>query len=440
MTETTCGTEGERCANSLHRHSRELPAGREGLLEWEAERFHLATETLGLDSALVCALHCAVRSVEIEIPLLRDDGSLTVFTGYRVQHSTALGPAKGGIRFHPGVTGAEVTALARLMSWKTALAGLPFGGAKGGVPVDPTTLSTRELWDLTRRYTVGMLPVIGPEVDVVAPDLGTDARVMGWVLRAAAEAGLDDPRLVTGKPPILGGTAFRASATGVGVAHVAERAFTHLEGPFDRARVAVEGFGSVGRWAAREAADRGAKVVAVADITGAIYAEDGIDLPDLEAWVAGGRPLVEYPRADTVDGSVLTVPCDVAIPAAMEGTVTVEVARELSARLLVEGANGPTRPEAEAILADRGVPVVPDLVANAGGVISSYFEWVQNHQRLPWSIEVERRRVLERLDEVWDQLATVPPEKWRIHALATGIGRVVEGMVASGEILDGEGR
>ena len=432
-----CGTEGERCTNSLHRHTRSLPPGREGLLEWEAERFHLATETLGLDASLVCALHCAVRSTEIEIPLPRDDGSLTVFTGYRVQHSTALGPAKGGIRFHPALTGAEVTALARLMSWKTALAGLPFGGAKGGVPVDPSTLSTRELWELTRRYTVGMLPVIGPDTDVVAPDLGTDARMMGWVLRAAAEAGLDDLRLVTGKPPILGGTAFRAEATGVGVAHVAERGFTFLGGRFSDARVAVEGFGSVGRWTAREASDRGAKVVAVADVTGGIFSEDGLDVADVEAWVAGGRPLVDYPQADPVEGSVLTVPCDVAVPAAMEGTVTVDVARAVEARLVVEGANGPTRPEAEAVLADRGIPVVPDLVANAGGVISSYFEWVQNHQRLSWTADVERRRVLERLDTVWEHLTSVPTEKWRIHALATGIGRVVEGMVASGQILDG---
>lgn len=427
---------GERCRNSLHQHGRsfEMDTSDGGLLDWEAARFQQAADRLGLDPAYACALHCAARSVEVELPLERDDGSLEVYTGYRVQHSHALGPAKGGIRYHPSVSAAEVTALARLMTWKTALAGLPFGGAKGGIPCDPLRLSSRELRRLTHLYTVGILPVIGPDTDVVAPDLGTAAETMGWILHAAEQAGRGDPRLVTGKPEILGGTKFRAKATGVGVAHITGLAYRHLGGEIDKARVAIEGFGSVGGWAARELADRGASVVAVSDVTGGIRAGAGIDVEALMAWVADGRPLGEYPDADPNDKSVLQVPCDVVIPAAMEGTLDVSIASLVEARLVVEGANGPTTPEAEANLHQRGVAVVPDLVANAGGVISSYFEWVQNHQRFPWPEQEERQRVLDRLEQVWDSLAPHPHTDWRLAALTTAISRVMDGMEAGGTI------
>ncbi len=427
---------GERCRNSLHKHGRlfemETPGG--GLLDWEAARFQQAADRLGLDPALACALHCAARSVEVELPLERDDGSLEVYTGYRVQHSHALGPAKGGIRFHPSVGVAEVTALARLMTWKTALADLPFGGAKGGIPCDPLRLSSRELRRLTHLYTVGILPVIGPDTDVVAPDLGTTAETMGWILSAASQAGRGDLFLVTGKPEILGGTRFRAKATGVGVAHVTDLAFQHLGGRIDRSTVAVEGFGSVGRWAARELADRGASIVAVADLTGAIHTRNGLDLTSLDKWISQGRPLSDYPDADPFEDSVLQTPCDIVIPAAMEGTLDIDTATKVEARLVVEGANGPTTPEAEALLLEQGIAVTPDLVANAGGVISSYFEWVQNHQRLPWPEQQEREGVLERLDRMWDLLAQEDPADWRSTALTTAIGKVVEGMRAAGQI------
>lgn len=435
--EEGCGAEGERCRNSQHRHGAATSetAHGGGLLDWEAERFQRATETLGLDAAVTCVLHCAARSVEVEIPLERDDGSLEVFTGYRVQHSMALGPAKGGIRYHPDVDAAEVTALARLMTWKTALADLPFGGAKGGVPCDPAKLSTRELRDLTHHYTVGMLPVIGPDTDVLAPDLGTNSAVMGWVLRAATEAGRGDLRLVTGKPPILGGTAFRAKATGVGVAHVADLAYRHLGETLEDARVAVEGFGSVGRWAAVELVDRGATIVSVGDVTGAVHAEAGLDLRGLIEWIDRGHRLAEFPGADTLDTSALTVPCDIVIPAAMEGTLDQDVATRLSARLVVEGANGPTTPDAEATLADKGVAVVPDIVANAGGVISSYYEWVQNHQRMSWPEADERDRVLQRLETTWNLIAGTSAGEWRIQAVAIAIGRVIDAMTAAGMLL-----
>lgn len=409
-------------------------------MDWEAERFHRATTRLGLDPAVACSLHCARRSIEVELPLERDDGSLEVYTGYRIQHSSALGPSKGGIRFHPDVNAGDVTALARLMTWKTALAGLPYGGAKGGIPCDPARLSRRELRELTRLYTLGILPVIGPETDVPAPDLGTGPEVMGWMLHAAEEAGKGDPSLVTGKPVILGGTAFREKATGVGVAHVADLAIRHLGGRIEEARVVIEGFGSVGRWAATELADRGAALVGVADVTGGITSEAGLDIAALTEWTDSDRPLVEFRGAEPTSGSVLNVPCDIAIPAAMEGTLTEETAAAMTARLVVEGANGPTTPAAEAVLHARDIPVVPDLVANVGGVISSYFEWVQNHQRLAWTETRERTEVLERLDVVWSVVSDQQPDEWRTHALTTAISHVLDAMRAGGMAVAANGR
>ncbi|MFV1960800.1 MAG: Glu/Leu/Phe/Val dehydrogenase, partial [Acidimicrobiia bacterium] len=427
--------DGERCRSSLHLHSN-VASAREGtLLDWEAERFYRATTRLGLDSALTCVLHCATRSVEVELPLERDDGSLEVYAGYRVQHSNALGPAKGGVRFHPTVNAGDVTALARVMTWKTALAGLPFGGAKGGIPCDPTQHSSRELRELTRKYTLAMLPVIGANTDVLAPDLGTTSETMGWVLHAAAEAGRNDPRLVTGKPAILGGTRFRHKATGVGVAHVADLAYRGLgHGDIKEARVAIEGFGAVGRWAGMELTERGASVVALADVTGGIHRSKGLDVEAVAEWVDRGNRLVDFPVADVVPGSVPTLPCEVATPAAMEGTLDKSVARKVTAKLVVEGANGPTTPAAEEILGGSGIWVVPDLIANAGGVISSYFEWVQNHQRLAWPESDERQRVLQRLDETWKLVGDGDPLEWRTQALMTAITKVVDGMRVSGMV------
>ena len=360
------GVHRERCVNSLHHHG-EAPAPATGgrLLDWEAARFQEAATRLGLNRAVMCALHCAARSIEIEVPLERDDGTLEIYTGYRVQHSHALGPAKGGVRYHPSVTASDVTALARMMTWETALVGLPFGGAKGGIACEPERFSSAELRRLTRAYTGGMLPVIGPDTDVVAPDVGTNADVMGWMLHAAADAGHGDPCLVTGKPEILGGSRFRPKATGVGVAHLAALAYQHAGGRIDHATVAVEGFGSVGRWAATELADRGATIVAVADVSGGVHAARGLDVPALVAWTTQGRPLAAYANGDAIDGSVLETPCDIAIPAAIDGTLTADIAPRVTARLVVEGANGPSTPQAEAILHAAGIAVVPDLLAQS---------------------------------------------------------------------------
>ncbi len=424
----------ERCRNSLHHHSHGSDgaqgegADRGGLLDWEAVRFDRAVTRLGLEPAVACELHCADRSIEVEIPLERDDGTLEVYTGYRVQHSHALGPAKGGIRYHPDVTAADVTALARIMTWKTALAGVPFGGAKGGIPCNPAGMSRRELRELTRRYTAGILPVIGGDTDILAPDVGTSPETMSWVLEAAADAGHDDPTVATGKSLDRGGTLFRPKATGVGVAHVTDLAHRRI-GRIDQAKVVVEGFGSVGRWVATELAHRGATIVGLADISGAIHAPGGIDVARGAEWIDEGRPLIDYPHAEPVTGSVLILPCDIAIPAAMEGTLDLTVARELTARLVVEAANGPTTPAAEAALFAAGVMVVPDVVANAGGVIASYTEWVQNQQPTPWLETDDRAFVLDRLEKTWDLISDVEPDQWRMHALTSAVSRLVAATV-----------
>jgi len=359
---------------------------------------------------------------------------MNVFMGYRVQHSTALGPAKGGVRYRLGLDLDDVTALARLMTWKCALHGLPFGGAKGGVDCDPRRLSTRELHEVSRLYTLAVLPVIGSDVDVLAPDLGTDEQTMAWIQRSAADAGRSDPAIVTGKPVLLGGSRFRAASTGVGVGHIASRAWEHLGHAIKGARVAIEGFGNVGISTATELYARGAHIVAVGDVTGGIENESGLPPAELRAWIRTGNRLVDWPGGRVVDGSALSVPCDIAIPAALEGTLTEAIAERITARLVVEGANGPTTPSGEAALARRGIPLVPDLVANGGGVISSYFEWVQNHQRTTWAESDERREVLARLDLTFDQLRAVAPQHWREHALRLAIRRVASAMELSGQV------
>ena len=405
-----------------------------GLLRWEQDRFERVSGGLDLNPATVSALHYATRSLVVELPLESDDGSTIVFTGYRVQHSNALGPGKGGTRFRAGLDLDDITALARLMTWKTALHGLPFGGAKGGVDCDPAGLSQRELHEVTRLYTLAILPLIGSDVDVAAPDIGTDEQTMAWMLHTAAEAGRSDPAIVTGKPALLGGSRFRPRSTGVGVAHITQLAWEKLGRSIGRARITIEGFGSVGYWAAAELHDRGALIVGVGDITGSITKESGLDPTALHDWVVSGHDLVDYPDADHLDGSILTIPCDIAIPAALEGTITEMVAAAMTAELVVEGANGPTAPIAEAHLHSRGIAVVPDLVANGGGVISSYFEWAQNHQRIPWTETEERRRVLDRLEHTWNRLATCEPDTWRDEALGVAIIRVTAAMELTGQV------
>jgi glutamate dehydrogenase (NAD(P)+) len=403
----------------------------DGMLAWEHDRFEQVISKIGVSAATEYSLHCADRSLIVELPLQRDDGSMTILTGYRVQHSNALGPSKGGTRFRQGLTLDDTTALARLMTWKTALHRLPFGGAKGGVDCDPTEYSQRELFEITRLYTLAVLPVIGSDVDIPAPDMGTSEQTMAWILRTASDAGRTDPSVVTGKPVLLGGSRFRRSATGVGTAHMAERAWDHLGHKIKGARVAIEGFGNVGYWTAAELCDREAKIVAISNSSSTLYNEGGVDPSALLRWT-DDEDFDSFPGAQFVEDSALVVPCDIAIAAAVEGTVTSDVAEAMSAKLVVEGANGPTSPQAELLLAERGVPVVPDLVANAGGVISSYFEWAQNHQRIAWTELDERGRVLAVLDQTWDNITNSDSNVWRDTALTIAMTRVIRAMELSG--------
>jgi glutamate dehydrogenase (NAD(P)+) len=318
-----------------------------------------------------------------------------VFTGYRVQHSMTLGPSKGGIRFHPDVDLEEITALAMLMTWKCALMGLPYGGAKGGVRCDPLKLSPRELERVTRRYASEIYLCIGPDRDIPAPDMGTNEQIMAWIMDTySMQRGATVPGVVTSKPVLLGGSLGRVEATGRGVAYVTAEAMAHLGLPLQGARVAIQGFGNVGSNAARCLHEMGCCIVAASDVQGGIYNPEGLDLPALLAVQRAGQWVRQYPEGEPVtNDEILTLPCEILIPAALGGQLTSANAGAVQARLIAEGANGPTTAEADRLLRDRGVYIIPDILANAGGVIVSYFEWVQDLQFFFWKEEEVNSRL-----------------------------------------------
>ncbi len=361
-------------------------------------QFHLAAERLQLKRGIREFLSHPHRELTVNFPVTMDDGSIRVFTGYRVHHSTVLGPTKGGIRYSPQVWINEVRALAMWMTWKCALNHLPYGGAKGGVACDPSRLSRAELERLTRRYATELSPLVGARRDIPAPDVGTNAEVMAWFMDTySMHYGYSVPTVVTGKPVPIGGSAGRQEATGRGVMIVAREAAAVRGIPFAGSRVAVQGFGNVGSTAAHLMHAQGCRIVAVSDVRGGIYNPRGLDLPAVRRHVAQTGAVEGFPEADAVsNAALLEVPCEFLVPAAIEGQITGANAPRIQARLIVEGANGPTTPEADQILGDRGILVVPDVLANAGGVIVSYFEWVQDLQSYFWS-EDEINAHLERL-------------------------------------------
>ena len=342
------------------------------------------------------------RELKVSVPIRMDDGKVKVFEGYRVQHNSTRGPCKGGIRFHPHVDIDEVKALAAWMTLKCAVVNIPYGGAKGAIKVDPQQLSIAELERLTRRYTAMILPIIGPARDIPAPDVNTNAQVMGWVMDTySMMQGYAVPGVVTGKPLEIGGSLGRAEATGRGVSIITQKAVQMLWGQEGRLRVAVQGMGNVGGIAARLMAEAGYTVLAVSDVSGGYYCKSGLDIPEMLAYIAGSahRSLAGYQGAGVQriqGGQVLTCDCDILLPCAMENQITAENAGAIQARLIVEGANGPTTVEADAILGDRQITVVPDILANAGGVVVSYFEWIQNEQHLLWD-ETEINALLEKI-------------------------------------------
>jgi glutamate dehydrogenase (NAD(P)+) len=351
------------------------------------EEFNAAARVLDLEPGIWKVLTHPKRQMVVSCPVEMDSGEVEVFTGYRVQYNIALGPAKGGIRYHPAVTLDEVTALAAWMTWKCAVAQVPFGGGKGGVACDPTRMSSREIERLTRRYVAEIVDAIGPDKDIPAPDVNTNDQVMAWVMDTySMHAGTTTNAVVTGKPVELGGSEGRREATGRGVGVVAREAARHLGFDLAGARVAIQGFGSVGSVSAQFLRRLGARIVAVTDRQGGVHDDGGLDVDELIEHVRQHRTVEGFPagRAMTSD-ELFRLDVDVLVPAALENQITGRNARDVRARLVIEGANGPTTPEAHRILTERGVFVVPDIVANAGGVTASYFEWVQNRHGYYWS-------------------------------------------------------
>ena len=372
------------------------------------------------------------RSMTVALPIHRDDGSTQVFPGYRVQHFLTLGPTKGGLRYHPDVRLGEVAALAMWMSWKCALTGLPYGGAKGGITCDPSKMSLTELERLTRRYTQEMIPFIGPQIDVMAPDVGTNEQVMAWMMDTySVHNGYTVPSIVTGKPVALGGSQGRREATGRGVAYLANRATDTIGLDMSKATAVVQGYGNVGAVAALSLARYGAKVIAVSDVRGGIYNRDGLDLWKLDEHVARTKSVVGFPEAEAISNAeLLLLPCDILVPAAMERQITAANAGKIQCRIIAEAANGPTTPEADVILNQRPeIFIIPDVLCNAGGVVVSYFEWVQDLQSFFWGETEVVDKLFRILETAWTQTLTVSRKQkipMRFAALSLGIKRVQE--------------
>jgi glutamate dehydrogenase (NAD(P)+) len=388
---------------AMHWRARGGPAGRpspainENPFDDVIEQVDRAAQVLGLLPRDVEQLKHPKRQAIVSLPVAMDDGSVEIFTGYRVLHDNTRGPGKGGVRYHPEVDLDEVKALAAWMSWKCALVDVAFGGAKGGVTCDPSALSVGELERLTRRYASEIYELIGPNIDIPAPDVGTDAQVMAWIMDTySMKKGYVEPGVVTGKPIVLGGSLGREAATGRGIVVATREALLDLGMSMDGVRIAVQGFGNVGSNAARLLSEAGAKIVAVSDVKGGIYRADGLDIPSLLLYRSEHRYVEGFPGTEPLTGDeLLTLACDVLVPAALEGQLHEGNADRIRAKLIVEGANGPTTAEADEIFRDRGIPVVPDIMANSGGVVVSYFEWVQDRYGYFWS-EAE---VNERLEE-----------------------------------------
>jgi len=372
------------------------------------------------------------RALIVALPIHMDDGSTKVFSGYRVQHHLTLGPTKGGLRYHPDVALGEVAALAMWMSWKCALTGLPYGGAKGGITCDPAKMSLSEIERLTRRYTQELIPFIGPQVDVMAPDVGTNEQIMAWIMDTySVHEGNSVPGIVTGKPVGLGGSLGRREATGRGAAYLINRATDALGLDISQCTAAIQGFGNVGSVTAYSLGRYGAKVIAVSDVQGGIYNAKGLDLFAVEKYAAKNRVVSGFPGAEPITNEqLLLLPCDILVPAAMERQITAANAGRIQCRILAEAANGPTTPEADEILNQRpDIYIIPDVLCNAGGVVVSYFEWVQDLQSFFWSETEIADKLFRILETAWTQVLTLSRTHkipMRMAALSIGIRRVYE--------------
>ena len=395
------------------------------------------SDLINLDSNIRERLKLPQRSLVVTFPFRRDDyDEVETVMGYRVQHVLSMGPTKGGIRYAPDVNLGEVTALAILMSWKSAIVGLPYGGAKGGVAIDPTPLSRSEKQRVTRRYTAELLPIIGVDKDIPAPDLGTDEQTMAWIMDTYSNfVGSPQPGIVTGKPASLGGSITRRESTGRGAIAIGVAAMDKLNLKYSESTIAIQGFGNVGMYAALDSYERGAKVIAVSDIGGAIYNPNGINIPELFKHMAKNVSVNNFDGAEPYSESILEINCDVLIPAAVGGVITSSNANNIKAKVIIEGANSPTTLNADKILNDGDILLVPDILANAGGITASYFEWVQNTQNYLW-------KESELHEKLMDVLITAFEEVWKISekqncdlrtaALIKGIKRVAAAKLTRG--------
>lgn len=394
-------------------------------------QFDRASEGLIIEEGLKDRFRLPQRALVVSCPMRMDNGEIKVFSGYRVQHNHTLGPCKGGVRYHPEVDLGEVAALAMNMTWKAALAGLPFGGAKGGVSVEPSSLSQGELERLTRRYTAEILPVIGPNKDIPAPDMGTNPQIVSWMMDTySMTQGYTVPSIVTGKPTIIGGSAGREEATGYGVAYVTEDSIEKLLKDNDDVKVAIQGFGNVGRYTALKLHDMGIKVVAVSDRKGGIYSPDGVQIEEIIEIREETGTVTEWSGGDKISNEeLLTLDCDVLIPAALGRVITNRNASGLKCKMVVEAANSPVTAEADDILEEKGIMVIPDILANAGGLIVSYFEWVQGHQKYFWSGETVIEELKKRIKSTFTRVVDFSEKEGislRLAALKLGIDQVAE--------------
>ncbi len=393
------------------------------------QRFDHAAKVLNLDPGLYKVLRNPEKQIIVSVPVLRDSGEVEVYTGYRVLYNTSRGPAKGGIRFDLNVTLEEVKALAAWMTWKCAVVNIPFGGSKGGVVCDPATMSMAELERVTRRYTANIIETLGPDSDVPAPDVNTNERVMAWIMDTySMHKRHTVTAVVTGKPVEMGGSLGRREATGRGCMFVTREALARIGLPMNQARVSVQGFGNVGSLAADFLSKAGATIVAVSDKSGGLMNPKGLDVGDLISWAREHRQLAGYPRAEAISNEeVLTVDCDVLLPAALENVITSKNARKVKAKIICEGANGPTTAGADKILEEKGVFVIPDILANAGGVTVSYFEWVQDRGGYFWDEETVNKRLEQIVTRSFHEVVTLSQRhkvNTRIAAYMLAIDRV----------------
>jgi glutamate dehydrogenase (NAD(P)+) len=414
------------------------------ITEWRNEtsdmavqQFDVAAAKLGLDPNLAVRLRRPDRAMVISVPTRMEDGSVNVFTGYRVQHNDVLGPFKGGLRYHPSVNLGEVSALAMWMTWKCSLVGLPLGGAKGGIACDPAELSRHELQSMTRRYTAEILNFIGPEIDVPAPDMGTNEQIMAWIMDTYSQhKGHAVPEIVTGKPVAIGGTLGRREATGRGVVYTIIEAANHLGIDLTKCTGAVQGFGNVGSVVVKELNDLGVRIIGVADRTGGFYDVNGLPIARLLETASQNHSLEGFPYGEKItNAELLELRCDILVPAALEMQITQENAQRLQCRILAEGANGPTTPEADAILRQKDIFVIPDVLANAGGVVVSYFEWVQDLQNFFWTEEEITKKLRDILVKAFHEVLQMSQKQdveMRLAALMIGIDRVARAMLWRG--------